>query len=326
MRIAVVLLLVTSVFAKDKAYAPRIGAFPVKSARVELPRGEKKKPLRVRISFPAPGKEAPHRERPWPVIVFSHGMFGSGDAYDPLVRAWAQSGYVVLQPTHPDSVKLGTRSRGEAVKAWSSRPVEIRLILDSLQKIERMAKELRGKLDPERIGMGGHSFGCHTSMLVTGVKPRLRRGGPFFDKRIRCAYLVSPQGKSPLFTEDSWRQWRVPAVIVTGDKDTDPFGDKNKGPLWRLDPYRFSPPQDKYMLWIDGAYHGFGGISGAWKGGGPKNEKHVALVRDTGLAFFDAYLKQTRGAKAWLHANTKPKTKPGAKPKEPSAPSGPSKK
>ena len=305
LRIPILLaLLAASASAREAAYVPKTGTHPINTVRFELPRGEKEKPLRVRATYPALSKDA--KAQAWPVIVYSHGMFGSGDAYDPLVTAWAKSGFVVLQPTHPDSAKLGVRSRAQAQRAWRKRPLEVRFLLDSLDTIEKKLDGLRGTMDRKRIGMGGHSFGCHTSMLITGVKPRIRLG--LSDKRVRCAYLISPQGKGPLFLETAWSQWRVPAVIVTGDNDGDPFGNKNKGPLWRLDPFRFAPPQDKYLLWIDGAHHNFGGITGrVRRGAGPKNDKHVAKVRDTGLAFFDAYLRGNKNAKAWLAANMRTK-------------------
>src|SRR5438132_3551039 len=42
----------------------------------------------------------------FPVIVFSHGAGGSGKNYFGLTAFWATHGYVVIQPTHNDSVAL----------------------------------------------------------------------------------------------------------------------------------------------------------------------------------------------------------------------------
>ncbi|MDH3591520.1 MAG: dienelactone hydrolase family protein [Planctomycetota bacterium] len=306
-----ILVLAAGATAKDEVYRPRAGALAIATARIELPRGEGEKPLRVRVTHPtAKGK--------YPVIVYSHGMYGSGDAYRPLVDAWAKTGYVFFQPTHPDSRSLGVKARAEAVKAWRVRPQEVALILDSLDAIVKRVPALKGKLDRARIGVGGHSFGAHTSQLVTGVRTRIQRRLALRDKRVKCALLISPQGRGGLFGDDAWKSWTAPALVITGSNDGDPFGDPKKTPQWRLDSYALSPPADKYLLWIDGAHHSFGGISGARRrGSGPKNEKHVALVRDAGLAFFDAYVKGSAGAKAWLRRNTKPRapaTKPIPKP------------
>jgi predicted dienelactone hydrolase len=50
----------------------------------------------------------------FPVIVFSHGAGGSGQNYFPLTHYWATHGYVIIQPTHNDSIAL-RRERGDAV-------------------------------------------------------------------------------------------------------------------------------------------------------------------------------------------------------------------
>jgi hypothetical protein len=33
--------------------------------------------------------------------------------------------------------------------------------------------------------------------------------------------------------------------------------------VWRKKPYELSPPGDKYLVWVEGMDHGFGGIVGA---------------------------------------------------------------
>ncbi len=65
---------------------------------MELPR-EGKEPLRTMVRWEPTDDEAPR-----PVIVWSHGVFGSHEGYEPLVRAWVEAGYVVVQPTHDDTL------------------------------------------------------------------------------------------------------------------------------------------------------------------------------------------------------------------------------
>jgi len=52
--------------------------------------------LQMRISAPATGNKLP-------IIIFAHGFGSSSDAYDPLVDYWVANGFVVIQPTFPDS-------------------------------------------------------------------------------------------------------------------------------------------------------------------------------------------------------------------------------
>ena len=55
--------------------------------------------LRVRVSAPTTGRDLP-------VVVFSHGMTLTMDNYAPLADFWAARGFVVIQPTHLDSLNL----------------------------------------------------------------------------------------------------------------------------------------------------------------------------------------------------------------------------
>ena len=55
--------------------------------------------LQVRVTAPTAGRDLP-------VIVFSHGMTLDMDDYAPLAAFWAAHGFVVIQPTHLDSLGL----------------------------------------------------------------------------------------------------------------------------------------------------------------------------------------------------------------------------
>jgi predicted dienelactone hydrolase len=237
----------------------------------------------------------PKGDRRWPVIVFSHGLYGSKDGYEVLARFWASHGYAVIQPTHPDSIKQGVRGQREAMQAWDERPKQVSQVIDALALIEEKAGT---KLDRERIGVGGHSFGAHTSMLVGGavVYPGRRS---FRDARVKCTLLISPQGVGGLFREDSWKDYPVPALVITGSLDTSPINDTK--PEDRLAPFKLGPDGRMHLVWIEGAHHGFGGISGArFAGAGPKDEGQVWVVEQASLAFFDAFVKGDEAAAKWL--------------------------
>jgi len=280
MRWLTVLLLAAPVLADD--YKPQPGPRAVAVLEtLEL------KDLPLRVTYP---KESGK----YPVIVFSHGLYGSKDGYQPLARFWAAHGYVCIQPTHPDSLRFGLQTSARAMRAWDKRPRQVSLVLDSLDAIE---KKIACRIDADRIGVGDHSFGAHTAQLLGGTTAR---GKSFADRRVKCVLLLSPQGQGTLFREDSWKTLTKPALILTGSNDT---GRNNQRPEWRLDPYKHSPQGDRYLVWIDGAHHGFGGISGAkWRGAGPRNDEHVRIVRQASLAFFDAFAKGDGKARAWLRA------------------------
>lgn len=260
------------------------------------------KNLDLRLTFP-------EKAGRYPLIIFSHGATGSKEAYDPLRTHFASHGYVVIQPTHGDSLKkVGLRgliNKREIFKHWNTRPPDIHFILDHLDEIEKRTPALRGKIDRENIAMAGHSFGAHTSMALAGLKfkiPIVGREVQFTDPRPKCFLLISPQGPGGLITEQSYKPIDRPAMVITGTHDTS----IDKQPAaWRLKVYELMPAGDKYLLNIDGAHHGFGGIAGdiRYPSSGPMNEDHVNQVKSASMSFFDAYLKDTPAAKRHLKSD-----------------------
>lgn len=252
-----------------------------------------------------------------PTIIFSHGAGGSGEYYNPLAQHWASHGYIVILPTHTDSIgritKDGVREmfnnirdrerekrRGASGRGlldfsdWPNRPRDISFIIDSTGLIEEQVPGIEGRIDPDRIGVGGHSFGAFTAQLIGGTDPV--GPGEFADPRSRCELLISPQGLGGLFTDRSWKGFTGPALTISGDNDEGRNGEPANP--WRRDPFDHSPPDTHTLLWIEGAYHNFGGISGRVLPGpdhGPANLHHVDLVKRATLAFWDHHLRDASG-------------------------------
>ena len=254
----------------------------------------------------------------FPVIVFSHGAGASKDNYGLLGKYWASHGYVVIHPTHADSIAL-RRKQGEtgdtaellrtmttSSEGWLNRPRDVSFVLDSFAEIERAAPALKGKLDAKRIGVGGHSYGAYTSQLIGGVTitlPGETKPQSLADDRARCVLILSGQGRNQQgLGEHSWDTLKRPMLNVTGSLDR---GAGGQGPDWKREPYNFSPPGDKYQLFIEGAVHGLGGLAGAQASvnAATNNAAHRDYVKTASLAFWDAYLKQDKTAQAWLKSD-----------------------
>jgi predicted dienelactone hydrolase len=243
----------------------------------------------------------PDGEGPFPLIVFSHGAGGSKEAMEPLTDLWVSRGYVVIQPTHGDTFgELTQEARrqfgqdgqlpSEVTRHWRTRPLDVSAILDNLDQLENEA-DVSGLIDRDKIAHGGHSFGAHTAMLLGGTEFVMgsRRLG-FRDERISCSLLISPQGENGRsLRAESWSNHEIPTMSISGTED---YGvSRDEDPTDRQDPFKNMPAGDKYLVWIDGAEHNFGGITGVqWRGAGADNEKHVDIVRAATVAFFDAHL------------------------------------
>lgn len=253
-------------------------------------------PLKVRVTW-ADG------DGPMPVIVFSHGLGGSGDNYQPLARAWAEHGFLVVQPTHPDSLAEASSEERralivsrtptlESIASWDERPGEVALVLDQLDRVVAQAGAPADRVDAEHVGIGGHSFGAHTSMLCGGVT---HAGSTrFAEPRADAILLMSPQGTGGGLTERSYATLTAPAMVVTGSEDR---GMGGQAPDWRLEPYRGLGSPDKWLLYLEGGTHALGGVSGLRF---RADEELLPGVLEATTLFWEANLRGDAGARARL--------------------------
>ncbi len=264
-----------------------------------------------------------------PVVVFSHGAGGNADAFPDLSRHWASRGYVVIHPTHSDSVRL-RREQGERINAREEmsggivrrvdlrdRIADVSFILDSLGEIEGKVPGLKdadgnGRIDREKVGAAGHSAGAFTTQLAAGVKARGARLGirggavAIGDSRIKAAVVISGQGTtSPLLTEESWKDLTLPMLTIAGSKDVSRVS--NETPESRRHPFEKAGPGDKYLVFIEGATHssyGGKGVGMLLDGEAPDHlDLIVQTVSSSTTAFLDWYLKGDAAAKAYLEGD-----------------------
>ncbi len=260
----------------------------------------------VRVTYPVgPG--------PFGVIVFCHGALGSKDGYQPLADFWAGNGFVVIRPTFGDSLTLMPasereqyRSAGELVSSkhvtsqWRQRTEDVTHVIDKLGWISEQVPALKGKVDTARLAVVGHSYGAHTTMLLAGME--LKAGLKTVempDSRPRAYVAISPPGTGAAVRADCFDKIKKPVLMITGDNDGSPMPgmDKQKG-LWRKEAFDNSPTGDRYLLWIDGAQHNFGGIAGPgqrWAGAGPDNARQVRLVAQETLEFLKQFVLEQKG-------------------------------
>ena len=122
----------------------------------------------------------------YPVFIFSHGITGSRHLHQILFEHLASEGYVVFAPDHsfdanltifPDGKVADYRSeitghpdsiliRGKQI---NTRAFDIDFVVDQIRKIEGgiIDSKLSGKIDLDRVALGGHSYGGATAVLAS---------------------------------------------------------------------------------------------------------------------------------------------------------------
>jgi dienelactone hydrolase len=291
----------------ESPYKSELGPHKVQRiARLVLNDSERTRQIQLRIHYP-------DASGPFPLIVWSHGAGGSKDNYLTLMEHWASYGYVTIQPTHSDSRSLAAKpSDPVSFRDWQNRPADISFILNSLTEIETVEAALKGMIDVKRIGVGGHSFGANTAQFIGGARAFPIGGEKSFeDSRVTAVMLLSGQGPGEMLTEKSWSSFKKPTFVMSGSAD----GPTRTGQPaeWRKKPYELSPPGDKYLVWVDGLDHGYGGITG-WNFN-PKNKPnpdHVRYTKIVTMAFWDTYLKGSGDARTYLSSESLSKLSGGA--------------
>lgn len=232
---------------------------------VVLPAPGRGADLELRVSAPTTGDDLP-------VVVFSHGFASSMDASGPLADTWAAHGFVVVQPTHLDSLTLGLAPDDPRVaRIWRFRIEDLRRILDELDLVEASVPGLGGRLDRGRIAAAGHSYGATTASALLGARVVDGAGDPaedLSDPRVSAGVLLSVPGTggedlTPFaaqafpFMHPGFDAMSTRALVVAGDQDQSPLS--VRGPDWFTDAYLLSPGE-KSLLTLSGAEHGLGGV------------------------------------------------------------------
>ena len=265
-------------------------ATPIISVRpVTLAAPDRGQDLQVRVSAPTTGHDLP-------VVVFSHGMTLSMDNYAPLADFWAARGFVVIQPTHLDSLNLAPDDPRTPL-IWRIRTDDLTGIIDHLDAIEAAVPGLAGRIDHGRIAVAGHSWGAQTASTLAGARVAGADGTPgesMADPRVTAALLLCLPGTggaslTPLaaeyfpFMSPDFADMKTPSLIVAGDHDDSPL--TVRGPDWFTDGYRLSPGATD-LLTLFGAEHGLGGIHGYNDTRTTdESQERVALIQQATLAY-----------------------------------------
>jgi predicted dienelactone hydrolase len=168
-----------------------------------------------------------------PLVVISHGRGGNFSNHYDLAETLAEAGFVVAAITHP-----GDRAPDETLLPdFVERPVDIKRLIDFMLGISPAAS----RIDPQRIGFFGFSFGGYTGLVLIGAnldwaaftehcqrlqspypgcEQVLRKEFPVqplaHDLRIKAAVVADPP--SVFFTAASFAAVKVPVQLWASER------------------------------------------------------------------------------------------------------------
>ena len=172
-------------------------------------------------------------------------------------------------------------------------------MLDQLQRWnEQKDHALFGRLDMKHVGMSGHSFGAITT---EGVSGQVFTGGKalFTDPRIKAAVIMSPSSPIAGTAKDAFGEVKIPWMLMTGTKDLVPMITKTDMTS-RLAVFPALPAGGKYELVLNRGEHSAFMDFPLPTDTEKHNPNHHRVILALSTAFWDAYLRDDKAAKAWL--------------------------
>ena len=179
-----------------------------------------------------------------PLIVISHGNWSTRYGHGQLAIELVQAGYIVLTTSHPGTMNGDLRTEYR-LRLWE-RSKDVSFALSEILKNTTWST----RIDAQKIGFAGHSFGAWTGVSLAGGRYDFNRqleackGMPekdqyctgmmkdytselptkdstdaFLDSRFRAYYLMAG-GPGAGFTPDSLKAIRVPMLFDTAKFDT----------------------------------------------------------------------------------------------------------
>lgn len=239
---------------------------------------------------------------PAPVILVSHGLGGSLEDGAYLGRHWSARGYVVVYMQHAGSDEpiwrdVPPEARAEAVTRAAS-PEQLLNRIQDVAFVLNFGKSdhvLRERMDTDRVGIAGHSFGAVTAQAVGGARIGFLN---FHDARIKAALMMSPSAPRVGTPEQAFGRVGIPWMLMTGTRDRS--GISGETAESRLRVYPALPPGGKYELVLDRAEHNAFGDRPLGARQTPRNPNHHRVVLALSTAFWDAKLMENEAATAWL--------------------------
>lgn len=151
----------------------------------------------------------------FPVLLLSHGLFGTANNQAWLAQALVAQGYIVVAINHPGTSHF-FRDTDQRRELWQ-RARDISRVIDYLTTDFVLSTQIRR----DEIYMAGHSLGGHTAMLLAGARYSVRHFDDFcFDHigELVCGlfneWQVAKTEKDQQQMELDWSDARIKAFAI----------------------------------------------------------------------------------------------------------------
>ena len=251
---------------------------------------------------------------PRPVLIASHGLGGSRDNLGYLARHLAGNGFVTVHIQHAGSdkgIRQGHPFRSREARRLTAlslrtidnavnRYLDIPFVVQALSGLNKGNGLFAGRLNMQQLGMFGHSYGAKSVLIAAGQMMGVLGNYNFPEPAIKAAVALSPGAPRTQLTMDQvFADVKIPLFHITGTQDRSPV--QQIDPVSRQLPFRHIPAGHQYLLVLDKADHmTFSGHRVGTPQQKPDDTRHVSLIQNSVLAFFQTHLLDDAKAGQWL--------------------------
>lgn len=154
-----------------------------------------------------------------PLLIYSHGSGGLNFISAFITEHLASQGFVVIAANHTGNTAIDNFVNAMVSQDQNdmNRPADITAVIDGiLARNADSADPLHNRIDPDRIGLFGHSYGGYTALATVGGHST-SLGSTVPDKRIKAVIGLAPY--TTRLTAAELAAVDVPTMMLVGTKD-----------------------------------------------------------------------------------------------------------
>lgn len=266
------------------------GPFQVSVQTLQIYDSERDRTLPTDLYLPARPDSTPA-----PLIVISHGLSGDRTGFANVAQHLASYGFAVAALDHPGSDRrqledlLSGAAREIAQPTeFADRPRDVSYLIDELTRLSAASGPLANRLETDRVGVIGHSFGGYTALALAGAQLNFETLHTNCDSEdfifnaanpsmlLQCTALAAPEQftadlrdprvqavmamnpvDSSLFGQTGFSQIDIPILLVAGSDDpvAPALLEQIRPFTWLNQPEATAPTPNRYLALIEGGSH-----------------------------------------------------------------------